>query len=170
MSSTTTRQSTRSGIAAFGVGVVPNYGFTIAKKHGNVRGRNLWQTIIRVLRQQERSGTAMNVTFDGLDELQSTLEKIQSQVPKNIAQAYEEVGNGAKDFMDGRTPVDTGRLRSGNTLETTENGFTLSNEVPYAIYVEYGTRKMAAQPFLTPTVEHAQEELATKLPEALTSF
>ena len=52
-----------------------------------------------------------------------------------------------------RCPVDTGRLRSSITTE--RKGLTLSvgSNVKYAPFIEFGTRRMAAQPFLFPAAE-----------------
>jgi HK97 gp10 family phage protein len=53
-------------------------------------------------------------------------------------------------------PVDTGNLRSSIQHRPTGD---LSAEVTvgaeYAMYVEFGTSKMGAQPYLLPAVEHA---------------
>ncbi len=57
-------------------------------------------------------------------------------------------------------PVDTGALRSSIHAETREAGKSaeIMVDVPYAAYVEYGTYKMAAQPFLSPAVEYHTDE------------
>lgn len=56
-----------------------------------------------------------------------------------------------------RAPVDTGYLRS--SIHTQPTG-PLDSEViagaDYAVYVEYGTRRMAPQPYMTPAAEAAR--------------
>lgn len=53
-------------------------------------------------------------------------------------------------------PVDTGRLRSsiGHTLVRDSEGLLalVGSRVAYAGYVEYGTRKMRARPYLRPAL------------------
>lgn len=49
-------------------------------------------------------------------------------------------------------PVDTGRLRSSITVKRTPDGAVVGSNVEYAPYVEYGTSRMAAQPYLRPAV------------------
>lgn len=51
-------------------------------------------------------------------------------------------------------PVDTGNLRSSisHGLAGSDDAWVGTN-VEYAGYVEYGTRKMAAQPYLRPAVD-----------------
>lgn len=54
-------------------------------------------------------------------------------------------------------PVDTGMLRSSITRESTRTVYGASSEigpeVNYGAYVEEGTWRMAAQPYLTPAAE-----------------
>lgn len=56
-------------------------------------------------------------------------------------------------------PVDTGALRGSieAVSVTTGKSAEVRVGVPYAAYVEYGTYKMAAQPFLSPAVEQEKE-------------
>lgn len=54
----------------------------------------------------------------------------------------------------GRVPVKTGNLRRSIHMEPVDRTHALvGTDVEYAPYVEYGTRKMAARPYLTPAVE-----------------
>lgn len=54
-------------------------------------------------------------------------------------------------------PVDTGRLRSSIARETTRDadGFLarVGTDVEYAPYVEFGTQRASAQPFLRPALD-----------------
>lgn len=47
-----------------------------------------------------------------------------------------------------RCPVDTGRLRRSISSIVGKNKLTIGSRVHYAAYVEGGTPKMAAQPYL----------------------
>jgi HK97 gp10 family phage protein len=61
-----------------------------------------------------------------------------------------------------RCPVDTGRLRRGIETDIDTGGAhsdvtgVLFDDVPYAPFVEFGTRYMRAQPFLRPGMAMAQ--------------
>ena len=64
-----------------------------------------------------------------------------------------------------KVPVDTGALKGSITMELENSGFT-SKVYPtkeYAIYVEYGTRFMDAQPFMRPVFEKVSNEFKKKL-------
>lgn len=54
-----------------------------------------------------------------------------------------------------RTPVDTGRLRSSirATISGDQLGAVVGTDVEYAPFVEHGTNRMQAQPFLFPAFE-----------------
>jgi HK97 gp10 family phage protein len=54
-----------------------------------------------------------------------------------------------------RAPVRTGRLRNGITGRTEETTAILTNDVPYAPHVEFGTRHTRAQPHMRPGMEAA---------------
>lgn len=65
-------------------------------------------------------------------------------------------------------PVDTGRLRASITYEIDENGLIarVGTNVEYAIYVEMGTWKMVAQPYLRPALEKLRPKIMAILKAA----
>lgn len=54
--------------------------------------------------------------------------------------------------------VDTGRLRASISHASDENSAYIGTNVEYAPYVELGTRKMAARPFLKNAVANYTDE------------
>lgn len=52
-----------------------------------------------------------------------------------------------------RAPVRTGALRDSIHPEQRGGGWYVDVDVPYGVYVEYGTSRMGAQPFLWPALE-----------------
>lgn len=104
----------------------------------------------------------VKITILGVKRLQTKLTKIAS-LPALEAAMGEAVGivNGeAKDIV----PVDSGNLRSsihglvedGNTKEITGK---VATSTEYAPYVEFGTSKMGAQPFLWPALRLNQKRI-----------
>ena len=83
-------------------------------------------------------------------------EQWQSQFVANA----EKLAAMAEREAKTRAPVRTGRLRDGcvGRVEETESSVAavLLNEVPYAGFIEFGTRHMTARPFLRPGYAAAQ--------------
>jgi HK97 gp10 family phage protein len=107
------------------------------------------------------------VVWEGLNAWITMVVDMKQTTPEKVKSIMSEIGTSSKEIMDANTPVDTGVLKAGNTLEQTDNEFTLSNSVMYAKFQEFGTRYMPAQPFLTPAVEFGAKEMEEKLPKAL---
>jgi HK97 gp10 family phage protein len=74
------------------------------------------------------------------------------QAEKLVRRACVKVEGGAKR----RCPVDTGRLRASITHEVSVRGRDVTGRVgtnvEYARYVEFGTRRMRARPYLRPAL------------------
>lgn len=56
-------------------------------------------------------------------------------------------------------PVDTGNLKNSISTSFENDGLTgvVSTNVEYAAYVEFGTRRMAARPYMTPAAEQVRK-------------
>lgn len=84
--------------------------------------------------------------------LERTEQAARAIAARKVAQKAQAIANEAKV----RAPVDTGNLRQ-NILAVQVDPLHwrtgVTNNAAYAIYVEFGTRHMAAQPFLRPAFE-----------------
>jgi HK97 gp10 family phage protein len=61
----------------------------------------------------------------------------------------------------GRTPIRTGRLRAAwRTIRDDNARYHVINDVPYARFVEFGTRNTPAQPMLGPAVLQARSRVS----------
>ncbi len=68
-------------------------------------------------------------------------------------------------------PVRTGFLRSSINYEVSGLTLWLRADARYAVYVEFGTRRMAARPYVRPTIDYYRSVIAAKLQQAvLNSF
>lgn len=77
---------------------------------------------------------------------------------KAIERGLEAIGIAAEDHAKKICPVDTGRLRNSITHTHDENAAYIGTNVEYAPYVELGTSKKGARPFLKPAAtEHSSE-------------
>ena len=56
-------------------------------------------------------------------------------------------------------PVDTGRLRASIRYEIEDEELHLQADTPYAGFVEYGTHRQRAQPYLRPAIEFLLQQV-----------
>lgn len=109
-----------------------------------------------------RSRAGFIVIFNRIPALIAEIEAVSRAAPKRVA---DRIVSDARS----RAPVQTGYLRSSISSVSVESGKSANVVVgaPYAAYVEYGTYKMAARPFLTPAFEAHAKELGLELMAAL---
>lgn len=97
-------------------------------------------------------GQSTYIVFDEA-ALAQVFDSTQGPVAKTLQKTAIRVVNAAKRLC----PVDTGRLRSSITSEIGKdsNGLVarIGTDVEYAPYVEFGTKRMHAQPFLRPAAD-----------------
>lgn len=73
-----------------------------------------------------------------------------------FARALERIGLQAEGYAKDLCPVDTGNLQNSITHTSDGKAAYIGTNVTYGKYVELGTVKMAAQPYLRPAAaDHA---------------
>lgn len=91
---------------------------------------------------------------------EKALEELLRSPAGPTGKLLKQVGTRCVRIAKRMCPVDTGRLRSSIAEELRTDGRDLSEivgtDVEYAPYVELGTRRMRAQPFLRPAAEQAK--------------
>lgn len=93
----------------------------------------------------------------GLDKLKESFAKIRKRITTSNEEALLEFGDEMKTRMKAAVPVDTGTLRDSITVEQKGGGITVGPRgVDYAGYVEYGTSRSPAQPYIRPVAEWAK--------------
>lgn len=79
-------------------------------------------------------------------------------LPEAVDVAMEMIGLQAEGYAKMKCPVDTGNLRNSISHMVANNAAYIGTGVNYAAYVEMGTSKMAARPYIEPAVtEHSDE-------------
>lgn len=97
------------------------------------------------------------MAIDGVTVNEDNTEEVSRGIVRAIDRALEEIGLAAEGYAKRACPVDTGNLRNSIThaVEGSEDAVYVGTNVEYAPYVEMGTRRTAAQPFLRPAAtEH----------------
>lgn len=82
---------------------------------------------------------------------------MRKRITTSNEEALRELGEEMKTRMKAAVPVDTGKLRDSIDVEKKGKGITVGPRgVDYAGYVEYGTSRSPAQPYIRPVVEWAK--------------
>ncbi len=104
----------------------------------------------------------VKISILGVERLQTKLGKMASlpALKSTMGQAVGLVNGEAKSIV----PVDSGNLRNSihGSVEAeapTELVGKVATSVEYAPYVEFGTSRMGAQPFLWPALRRSQKRI-----------
>lgn len=98
---------------------------------------------------------AGGITLD-TKELDRLAQALDANAGRALAALAFQVEGHAKNFA----PVDTGALK--NSIQAEQRGtlaWWVRDGVEYGIYQEFGTYRMAAQPFMIPALERVQRDL-----------
>lgn len=77
------------------------------------------------------------------------IPKLPGRVRDGARRGVERGAGVALEAVNANTPVRSGRLRAGNRVAVAGQTATVQNDVPYSIFVELGTSKMAPRLFMT---------------------
>ena len=100
---------------------------------------------------------------------QDNTKVVLNAIDKQIATAMAAVGTAAVGYAKKACPVDTGRLRNSIVYQLNIAGNTvwIGTNVEYARYVEQGTSKQKAQPYLVPAAKNHGSTYRKLIKEAL---
>ncbi len=90
----------------------------------------------------------------------SNRDLIEQASDDAIERALEAIGLQAEGYAKMLCPVDTGNLRNSitHTVDGVGQKAYIGTNVEYAPYVEFGTSRMRAQPYLQPEVYNHTDE------------
>lgn len=98
----------------------------------------------------------MNGDIQGLDRLQAQLNAIANA---DYTPALEKgVREAILPEMQSLTPVDTGALLDSEDVLVEGDSVSLVATSDHAIFVEFGTSRMAAQPYMRPAIDTKSDE------------
>ncbi|MGA5374244.1 HK97-gp10 family putative phage morphogenesis protein [Streptomyces griseoincarnatus] len=112
--------------------------------------------------------SGITVTIEGLPELRRRLEEMPAQLKLACFRALKESGGAIVDGVKGRVKVDSGNLH-GSVKARYENN-RLRAEIgwwdrddEYAVWQEFGTKAMPANPSLGPALEEEKQHLPDRI-------
>lgn len=84
----------------------------------------------------------------------NNLPKIAAKLPEAVSEIVRKAAFDVEAHAKTIVPVDTGTLKNSiNTEFPSQSKAIIAPHTEYAIYVEFGTRRMRAQPYMRPAAE-----------------
>lgn len=106
-----------------------------------------------------------------LRELTGSSEKALNAACEELTKTAYDIEKTAKQNIKTNKTVDTGRLLGSVKTKTKKSNGSVEAEVgtnvEYANYIEYGTRKMGAKPFLNPAFDSETAGLDQRIRQAI---
>ncbi len=115
---------------------------------------------------QVRLQVAATIELEDLDELPDEQSQALEEEIHNIV---ENAGDNMVSYAQGIVPVRTGNLMASifSEVDPDDLSITLGATADYASFIEYGTVKMMAKPFLQPAADIGEEEMNARIEEAI---
>ena len=112
----------------------------------------------------------MNISIEGIPELEKALADKTSEMHAQLVGAVEEAARAVRDDAQQLVPRDTGTLHDG--IGYTTEGLTaeigvLDPDLYYGAFVEFGTSRQPAQPFMAPAGELERARFVERLKDAV---
>ena len=103
------------------------------------------------------AGATIEIVFDHFPQIAALLPQAVGEI---VQETILDIETGAKL----RAPVDTGALRASIQSEMTgETSGEVATDIEYSVFVEFGTVRAAAQPYMTPAAEAARSPFIRKM-------
>lgn len=99
--------------------------------------------------------------IEGLKELQAQLAKIKNVNPHSLLAGALVL----QRYSMENAPVLTGFLRNSHESVETDKGAEMRVKANYAYYQEFGTSRMAAQPYVRPAIDEHSDEIVKAVGE-----
>lgn len=118
------------------------------------------------------NNSVQGLGIEGLQELNQEFNDLENALTQEIITALMRGGMIIETDAKRRCPVDTGRLRASLTTDVERERKTtfvlkVGTNVEYASFVENGTSRMAAQPFLRPAVDAKAKDVVDEIRESI---
>jgi HK97 gp10 family phage protein len=103
----------------------------------------------------------------GMEEFQTAIRNFDSAMQKQVHRQLVSWAPDVKALAKQLVPVRTGHLRSSIYAKISEWVAEVGAEAAYALFVEFGTYRMRAQPYLYPAIQRYLPRLEQIILDAL---
>ena len=103
----------------------------------------------------------------GIEEFKQALQQFDSGMQRYVHRQLASWAADVKALAKQLVPVRTGHLRSSIYAKIQEWVAEIGAEATYALFVEFGTRYMQAQPYLYPAIQEYLPQLEQIICEAI---
>jgi HK97 gp10 family phage protein len=112
---------------------------------------------------------AVEITCDveGIEEFKAAMQQFDSGMQRHVHRLLAIWAADVKALAKQLAPVRTGHLRSSIYANISEWVAEIGAEATYALFVEFGTRYMQAQPYLYPAIQEYLPQLEAIICEAI---
>lgn len=107
----------------------------------------------------------MKITLSGMEGLLKALSG--AEVKGKVSKVVQKHGAAMHKAALRNVPVDTGHLKRSITLEVSSMTAKVQEHTEYGKWVETGTRKMAAQPYMKPALNSVEGQFVADLRKAV---
>lgn len=101
----------------------------------------------------------MQIQIDGLDNAERLIKQYSAQAAEKLHRGLVKGTRIVQNEARAECPVDTGTLRRSIHGQVDGTDGVVGTNTEYAGYVEFGTYKMAAKPYLAPALKSHQSDI-----------
>ena len=123
---------------------------------------------LRLIEEVTASGIIeVDSDSNGENDIPFNDEEVDVTVQVDYSEAFAAFADAFYSYAVDLVPVDTGHLQSTISSSSDDWSMTAEASADYAQYVEFGTWKMAAQPYFIPALEYAWGETSDAFQQAV---
>lgn len=123
---------------------------------------------LQLIEEVTASGTIeVDSDSNGENDIPYNDQDVEVTVQVDYSDAFAAFADAFYSYAVDLVPVDTGYLQSTISASSDDWSITAEASAHYAQYVEFGTWKMAAQPYFIPALEYAWGETADAFQQAV---
>lgn len=123
---------------------------------------------LQLIEEVTASGTIeVDSDSNGENDIPYNDQDVEVTVQVDYSDAFAAFADAFYSYAVDLVPVDTGYLQSTISASSDDWSITAEASAHYAQYVEFGTWKMAAQPYFIPALEYAWSETSDAFQQAV---